>query len=163
MHFADGSSERADVVIFCTGYRTSIPYLAPQLLPIREGAPALFGLVLAPGVDGLWLTGFVQPIGPTLPVCELQAQWVAAHAAGAYVPPSEEAMRAEISRAARRRKRFDAAPRHALEVDFWAYVSWLRRELARGQRRAPERRERGPPLIAGLRRRLHGRGRARSA
>ena len=164
VRFADGRSDPADVVIFCTGYRPSIPYLPRRLLPTREGAPALFGHVIAPGVRDLWLAGFVQPVGPTPPLCEQQARWIAAHAAAVYQPPSEDAMRAEISRAAGRRERFDASPRHALNVHFWPYLGWVRRELARGERRAAGRSAgAGANLVGSLRRRVRDRGRARSA
>lgn len=77
IHFADGSSSQFDTVIWATGFRTSLPFLADSLLTRRNGVPLRVGGLTVPvGLENLYLIGLAAPRGPQLPVYSAQAELV---------------------------------------------------------------------------------------
>ncbi|BBK37239.1 monooxygenase [Allostella sp. ATCC 35155] len=131
--FADGTVERYDAVVYATGYRTRFPFLDPAVFAVRDGAAALYRRMVAPDRPGLAFAGLIQPIGPTIPLAEIQARWLAAHLAGALHLPDAEVMRREIaSHRERIRRRYVGSARYTLEVDFREYARQLRGDMARG-------------------------------
>jgi len=78
---------------------------------------------------GLYFIGFIQPLGPIMPIAEAQSEWVADLLAGRASLPSAAEMRSEIDGYERKmRKRFVASKRHTIEVDFHPYLREIRRE-----------------------------------
>lgn len=137
VRFEDGTSERTDLIIYCTGYRVSFPFLDPGLISAPGNRLPLFHRVFKPDTPSVFFIGLAQPIGPTVCLVEAQSKWVAAHLAGAYALPSREQMeRAIAAEEERTRRRFYESPRHTMGVDFWPYLREIRRELRRGRRRA---------------------------
>lgn len=135
--FTDGVRDPFDAIIYATGYRTSFPFLDPGLARQAlgdESRPALYRRILSPACPGLAFAGLVQPIGPTIPLVEIQARWLASLLSGAMAPAGPEDQRREIARhhAVQRRTWLDS-PRYALEVDYKTYARQLRRDMARGQ------------------------------
>lgn len=131
--FADGTVERYDAIVYATGYRTSFPFLAPDVFAVRDGEAPLYRRMLPPDRPGLAFAGLVQPIGPTIPLVEIQARWLAALFSGALRLPDAAAMRREIARhKARIARRYVGSARYTLEVDFREYAGQLRGDLARG-------------------------------
>ena len=124
-------------VINATGYRTSFPFLDPGLARQAlgdESRPALYRRMLSPTCPGLAFAGLVQPIGPTIPLVEIQARWLASLLSGAMAPASPEDQRHEIRRHhdIQRRTWLDS-PRYALEVDYRSYARQMTRDMARGR------------------------------
>jgi hypothetical protein len=143
VRFADGSAERADVVIYCTGYKISFPFLDRTLLDDRLGIDGelgevpLYRRVVPPALPGLFFIGLVQPIGAIMPVAELQSKWVADLLAGRASLPAEPAMRTEVARYRELTvRRYGPAARHAISVDFLPYCRAIARERRAGARRA---------------------------
>ncbi|WP_374446319.1 flavin-containing monooxygenase [Stella sp.] len=131
--FADGTVERYDAIVYATGYRTSFPFLTPDVFAVRDGEAPLYRRMLPPDRPGLAFAGLVQPIGPTIPLVEIQARWLAALFSGALRLPDAAAMRREIARhKARIARRYVGSARYTLEVDFREYAGQLRGDLARG-------------------------------
>jgi dimethylaniline monooxygenase (N-oxide forming) len=148
VRFEDGSSERADLIIYCTGYRVSFPFLDPGLISAPGNDLPLFHRVFKPDLPSISFVGLAQPIGPTIRMVETQSKWVAAYLAGTYALPAREEMEAAISADRDRvRRRFYASPRHTMQVDFWPYLREIELELRRGSRRAAAR-DYVPPLEA---------------
>jgi cation diffusion facilitator CzcD-associated flavoprotein CzcO/amino acid transporter len=58
--FADGSTERFDLVLFATGYEYRIPYLDPALFTWRQGRPDLYLNIFHRTLQGLSVVGFVE-------------------------------------------------------------------------------------------------------
>ncbi len=85
--FDDGSNERIDAIILATGYRTSFPFLDRALFEVTDGVPALYRRMTPPQLRGLYFVGLVQPVGPTIPLAEVQSRWLAAHLSGAMRLP----------------------------------------------------------------------------
>jgi cation diffusion facilitator CzcD-associated flavoprotein CzcO len=129
--FADGSRRRFDAVIYATGYRTSFPFLGTEIVGACAEAPALYRRISSVEHPGLFFAGLVQPIGPTIPLVEIQANWIAAVLSRALALPPPDRQRKEIAahREEQRRTYLDTA-RYALEVDFKSYASALRGDLA---------------------------------
>lgn len=134
VQFADGSRARFDRIVHATGYRTTFPFLAPDIFTAEGGAVDLYRRIVAPGRPGLLFAGLVQPIGPTIPLVEIQARWIAALLAQRLVLPPVEAMAREIAlHHERQRSTYLDSARYALEVDFKTYARQLNGDLRRGQ------------------------------
>jgi dimethylaniline monooxygenase (N-oxide forming) len=137
VRFADGSEVDADVVVYCTGYRVTFPFLDPALISAPDNDLPLFRRVFHPDVGGIYFIGLLQPIGAIMPLAELQSQWICDHLAGRYQLPPDVELRADIeAERAAMFKRYVASKRHTMEVDFEDYVLAIRQERRRGERRA---------------------------
>lgn len=132
VRFADGSTEPVDSIIYATGYRTTFPFLDASLFR-GDDVTALYRRMAAPRLPGLYFAGLVQPIGPTIPLVEIQGRWLAALLSGAMRLPDAAAMDREIARhSAARQRRYLGSARYALEVDFREHARQLRADIARG-------------------------------
>ncbi len=154
VRFRDGSTEQVDVVIYCTGYKISFPFLRESLIAARGGEIPLYHRVVPPALPGLYFIGLVQPIGAMMPVAEIQSQWVADLLEGRAVLPPEPEMNREISayRAATAR-RYARSGRYAIHVDFLPYLREIRKERAAGARRGRARRALAAGQVPGSSRR----------
>jgi dimethylaniline monooxygenase (N-oxide forming) len=129
VQFADGSSVEADVVVYCTGYKVTFPFLDDTVVRAEDNRVALYRRVVPPDRPGLYFIGLVQPLGSIMPLAEAQAQWVADVITGQVTLPSPAEMRAEVAAYdAGLRKRFVASKRHTIEVDFHSYRAEIERE-----------------------------------
>jgi dimethylaniline monooxygenase (N-oxide forming) len=132
--FADGTRQRFDAIVHATGYRTTFPFLDPALFRADRAPVRLFRRISAPALPGLHFAGLVQPIGATIPLVEIQAQWIAAALAGALAMPDVAAMDREIdAHLDRQRRTFLDSDRYVLEVDYKLYAGQLRGDLAAGR------------------------------
>jgi cation diffusion facilitator CzcD-associated flavoprotein CzcO len=137
VHFTDGSSEKIDLVVYCTGYRITFPFLDETVVPVRDNEVALYRRVVDPAHPGLFFIGLIQPLGAIMPLAEAQADWVADLVDGSAALPSDTEMRQEIEGyRAGLAKRYVSSKRHTVEVDFFRYLSDLRAERKAGARRA---------------------------
>ena len=94
--FADGTTTEADAIIFGTGFRHDLSWLAPDIAQaVGLGSPTLdlFAQTLHPDLPGLAFVGQYDLIGPYFPVLELQARFVAGVIAGQIALPPAEAQR----------------------------------------------------------------------
>ena len=134
--FEDGSEVEADVVVYCTGYRVSFPFLDPELVSAPGNDLPLFRRVFHPDVPPLAFIALLQPLGATMPLAEAQSEWVCDLLQGRYALPSREAMLRDIERErARMFTRYVASKRHTMQVDFDDYLADLQRERKAGARR----------------------------
>lgn len=132
--FDDGSQSPLDAIIYATGYRSSFPFISPNLFQVRDGQVALYRRMLPPTLPGLYMVGLVQPIGPTIPLVEIQARWLADVLCGTVTLPHPRIMHGEIARHGQRlAKRYVGSARYTLEVDFREYAAQLRRDMHRGR------------------------------
>jgi thioredoxin reductase len=132
VRFADGSEEEVDLVIYCTGYKIEFPFLDEKVFVARDNRMPLYERVVSVEKPGLYFVGFVQPLGPIMPIAEAQAEWIADLLTGrAALPPADE-MRKEVRDYERwLGKRFVASKRHTIEVDFHPYLRAIGRERTR--------------------------------
>jgi dimethylaniline monooxygenase (N-oxide forming) len=129
VRFVDGSEAEVDLVVYCTGYKITFPFFDPAVLAAPDNRLLLFRRVASVERPGLYFIGFIQPLGPIMPIAEAQAEWVADLLSDrAKLPPPAD-MKSEIaSEEGRQRKRFVASKRHTVEVDFYPYLREIRRE-----------------------------------
>ena len=132
VRFVDGSEEEIDLVVYCTGYKITFPFFDPKVFSAPDNRLPLYRRVVSVERSGLYFIGFIQPLGPIMPLAEAQCEWVADLLGGrATLPPAGE-MKREIAREERKmRKRFVASKRHTVEVDFHPYLREIRREQKR--------------------------------
>jgi cation diffusion facilitator CzcD-associated flavoprotein CzcO len=138
VRFSDGTRECVDVIINCTGYQVSFPFLDDDVLRVDGNRIELFLQVVAPDQPGLFFLGLVQPIGSVLPIVHGQATWIADLLDGVAKLPSAHEMRVNIRRFQQHlNERFPKSPRYAMEVDLPEdYLHVLDREKRAGVRRA---------------------------
>jgi cation diffusion facilitator CzcD-associated flavoprotein CzcO len=138
--FTDGTVERVDAIIYCTGYKVTFPFFDEAFLAAADNDLPLFRRVFRPGVPNLAFIGLVQPLGAIMPLAEAQARWVADLLAGRYALPSDEDMRADIDREREAMfARYVKSRRHTMQVDFDDYLLALAKERRRGAKRARKR------------------------
>jgi dimethylaniline monooxygenase (N-oxide forming) len=136
VHFTDGRSGDFDVIVYCTGYKVSFPFLDEQVVRSEDNHVDLYRRVVDPEHPGLYFLGLIQPLGAIMPLAEIQAEWVADLLGGDAALPSYDEMRAQIaSYDAKLRKRFVASKRHTIEVDFHAYYVEIEKERKAGRKR----------------------------
>jgi cation diffusion facilitator CzcD-associated flavoprotein CzcO len=139
VRFADGSTEEIDLVVWATGYRPTIPFLA-NTVAVRGGVgPELFATLFPAGVPNLYVLGHFESDGGAYPLVSKQAQLIALLARSDTVAP--EATRAWIARLTAGRPpdlsggvRYIASPRHEHYAQFETYESYLERLIRRTRR-----------------------------
>ncbi len=137
VRFADGSEEEIDLVVYCTGYKISFPFLDPQLISAPENNLPLYRRVVSVEHPGLFFIGLIQPLGAIMPIAEAQSEWVADLLSGRGSLPGPEEMRSEVGETERRmRRRYVASKRHTIQVDFHPYLREIRRERKLAVQRA---------------------------
>jgi len=78
VHFVDGTSGEYDTILWATGFRSTLPFLADDTIRRRGGVPLRTAAMTLPvGVENLYLVGLAAPRGPQLPVYSQQAELVA--------------------------------------------------------------------------------------
>ncbi len=142
VHFVDGSTERIDVIVYCTGYKITFPFLDETLLAAHNNEVSLYHRVVDPAHPGLYFIGLVQPLGAIMPLAEAQSAWVADLLDGTATLPSEAQMSREIAGYHRAvRKRYVASKRHTIQVDFLEHFAELKKERAAGRSRRGQSRQ----------------------
>jgi cation diffusion facilitator CzcD-associated flavoprotein CzcO len=140
VRFTDGSSEELDAVVWCTGYRVTIPFLDDSIVGPDPKELRLYMRVFHPRVPDLFFIGLMQSTGSAFPIVERQSEMLADYLTGRWAPPSPRAMRSEIERRYKRAmKRWGPHGRPAMRVDFDRFMYDLGRELERGRKRAARR------------------------
>jgi hypothetical protein len=132
VHFVDRSEEMVDGIIYCTGYRTSLPFLTGSLVTANGRDFPLYRRIVPPDIGGLFFVGFVDAPGGLLPVVEAQGEWIAAALAGQLPLPTQKRMWQAIERPERRtRQRFPGEDPHSIRCDPHAYRRLLLADLRR--------------------------------
>ena len=137
VRFVDGTTCRADLIVWATGYRVSFPFLSPDLVPVHDNELPLWKRTVHPDLPGLFFIGLLQPVGAIMPLAEAQSEWVTELLTGRYVLPADDEIRRQMeAEHERNRRQFYDSPRHTMEVDFDHYLWDLCRERRRGRDRA---------------------------
>ena len=131
IEFADGTRADFDAVIYATGYKTTFPFLDASIFKVEDGAPVdLYRRIAPPAQPGLFFAGLIQPIGPTIPLVEVQARWIAGVLAGGIALPNPTDMTSEVRAYHDRKARtWLNSARYTLEVDFNDYSRQLMRDM----------------------------------
>lgn len=134
VRFDDGSEEEIDLVVYCTGYKIEFPFLDEAVFAAQDNRMPLYKRAVSVENPGLYFIGFIQPLGPIMPIAEAQSEWIADLLTDGAALPSADEMRREISAYERwMDKRFVSSKRHAIEVDFHPYLREIRKERRRAK------------------------------
>jgi hypothetical protein len=140
VEFVDGTRERVDVVVYCTGYKITFPFFGEDFLAAPDNHIELFRRVFHPKYADLGFIGLLQPLGSVMPLAEAQGQWLADYLRGRYALPAAGDLEADIrADQAAMHKRYVASKRHTIQVDFEDYVWQLDKERKAGAERAAAR------------------------
>ena len=135
--FTDGSAGEYDVVVYCTGYQVSFPFLGEDVVAAEDNHVDLYRRVVPPEHPGLYFVGLIQPLGAIMPLAEAQAEWIGDLVTGVGALPPVAQMRSQVAAYDEAlRKRFVASKRHTLEVDFHSYRAEIAKERRRSRKRA---------------------------
>jgi len=136
VRFADGSEEDIDVIVWCTGYTITFPFLPSEVIEAKDNEVPLYKMVVPPDLDGLYFIALLQPLGAMMPLAEAQSEWVADLLAGESALPSREDMWKEIrGRREALNRRYVKSTRHTIQVDFFPYLRELDKERKAGRKR----------------------------
>lgn len=134
VHFVDGSSIEADLVVFATGYLIKFPFIDKRHLNWhgKNGEkPQLYLHVFHPVYDTLFVSGLIQADGGQFGLVHWQmlaaAKFAAAvrdgHAAANVLRQQKAGSLPDLSSGIR----YKASTRHYLEVEHWNYRRLLQR------------------------------------
>jgi len=88
VEFADGKIEPVDAIIYATGYRFSLPFLAADLIGCTNPSDLrLYQGVVHPRHPRLFFVGIVRALCSIWPLSEQQARWIAALLRGDFALP----------------------------------------------------------------------------
>lgn len=132
--FVDGTEEQVDAIIYATGYKTTFPFLPAEVFDPEEEAGRLYRRMISLRHPGLIFAGLVQPVGPTIPLVEIQGQWIAGVLAGEIALPDVAGLSAEVdAHQTVQRATYLDSKRYVLEVDYRTYAGQMRRDMQTGQ------------------------------
>jgi len=133
VEFSDGREEVVDVIVWCTGYKLSLPFFDPAFISAPRNDLPLWERMIRPGIDKLFFVGLLQPLGAIMPVAEAQARFIGDCLLGKIALPDKEKMEQAMAseRAAMFRRYRDHALRHTMQVDFEDYLHRLRKHQRR--------------------------------
>jgi len=133
--FSDGTSDEFDTMIACTGYLIDLPFVAPEVLQVKDNSIDLYKRICAPGWDGLYFMGMFNTTTALNLVFERQARWICAIERGEAALPSADEMRADIERKKQWiAKYYEASPRHTIEEEHLYYLDELDKSERAGRR-----------------------------
>ncbi|NIX77303.1 NAD(P)-binding domain-containing protein [Microvirga sp. c23x22] len=121
VRFADGTQGDFDAILFGTGYRLSLPFLAPEIaatLGLDHKHIDLCDHTFHPELEGLAFAGLYDQVGPLFPVLELQGRWIASAWAGVIPAPSHDALAVGLARGRAQRGGPQSIPMHILALLF---------------------------------------------
>lgn len=131
--FVDGTEEALDAIIYATGYNIRFPFLSRDLFHPEKDVGRLYRRIISLDHPGLFFAGLVQPIGPTIPLVEIQGKWIAAVLSGKVQLPDAHTRHREVeAHRTWQRKTYVNSARYTLEVDFRNYSRQMKRDMRDG-------------------------------
>ncbi|XP_025079569.1 dimethylaniline monooxygenase [N-oxide-forming] 5-like isoform X2 [Pomacea canaliculata] len=124
VHFVNGESGQFDNIIYCTGYKIDLPYLADDMHSkvLDEGSNniKLYKNVFSPALGpSLAFIGFVQPAsGGVLTMSETQARWFGQICRGRVQLPQKHLMEMDMEmEMVAQKDRWYSSARHTIQRD----------------------------------------------
>ncbi|KAF1462215.1 Dimethylaniline monooxygenase [N-oxide-forming] 5, partial [Spheniscus demersus] len=125
--FSDGTREDIDAVVFATGYSFSFPFLE-GCVKVVENQISLYKFMFPINLEKptLAFIGLIQPLGPIMPISELQCRWATRVFKGLQDLPPSTNMLADITQTKEKMaKRYVKSQRHTIQVDYIPYMDEL--------------------------------------
>lgn len=132
VRFTDGTEAPIDTIIYATGYTITFPFFQPGFIQFQDNQFPLYHKVVHSNHPGLYFIGLIQPLGPIMPLAEVQSTWVAKLLTGKCRLPDATTMQREIAKEqATLRNRYVDSTRHTIQVDLFPYKWLIEREMKR--------------------------------
>ncbi|KAI0015098.1 flavin-containing monooxygenase [Xylariomycetidae sp. FL0641] len=129
LRLANGTALEVDVVIACTGYQRSLPYLPADVLRSPTTPPEsvdLWKLMVPLRYENLFLIGYAEVAGPAPPTFEAQARLAVATLTGRAKLPGVQQREKEVKAwQAWHAKHFVRSERHAITETYVPYIDSL--------------------------------------
>jgi cation diffusion facilitator CzcD-associated flavoprotein CzcO len=131
--FTDGTEERVDLIVYATGYRATIPFLAPSVVPLDQGASSLFLNIFPDGRKNLFMVGHFETDGAAYPIVSKQADLITALILAERDAPDRAAWFHSLRTGPRPKLtggiRYLQSQRHSIYVQYDEYVKYVGKVL----------------------------------
>uniref|UniRef100_A0A8U7MYI9 Flavin-containing monooxygenase n=1 Tax=Corvus moneduloides TaxID=1196302 RepID=A0A8U7MYI9_CORMO len=120
--------EPIDVVVFCTGYNVSFPFLEESVVMVENKHASLYKYVFPTHLQKptLAVLGLIKPLGGIMPVAEMQARWVSRVFKGLCQLPSQSVMEKEVNEQKKNQVRwFGLTFDEVLKTEWLVYLDTL--------------------------------------
>ncbi|XP_074764356.1 flavin-containing monooxygenase 1-like [Athene noctua] len=114
--------EPIDIVVFCTGYNVSFPFLEEAIIKVENKHASLYKYVFPTHLQRptLAILGLIKTLGAMMPVTEVQARWVTRVFKGLCRLPPQCLMEKEVNE-----KKKNQVRRFGLSFDEVLKTEWL--------------------------------------
>jgi hypothetical protein len=133
VRFVDGRVDAVDLIVYATGYRVEMPFIAPEHLSWRDDRPDLFLLAMAREHDNLFVAGLTDGTGGHFPTVDLQTRLIARYIAASDAGSAAARRFSEHKRSARGDVSggitFIDSPRSLTQFELATYRRELQRHL----------------------------------
>ena len=135
--FEDGSEEKADAIIYATGYNIVFPFFDKNFIAAPDNSIPLYQRIFEPKIDNLAFIALVQPVCAMMPIAELQSNLVADYITGVYHLPQADNMVKSMNEYDKFMKdNYTASQSHTIQIDCPEYSYLIQEETKRGRKRA---------------------------
>ena len=130
VYFQDGTHEKFDAVIACTGYKIKHNFFDREFINFEEGPVNLLHRMLPADIKNLYFIGLFQPLGCIWPGAELQSKLAAKHLNGKWQPKGslKDLIQNELDNPDVKQVK---TARHTITVDDFSFRYRLKKELSR--------------------------------
>ncbi|XP_060772055.1 flavin-containing monooxygenase 5-like [Neoarius graeffei] len=121
-----------DAVVFCTGYKPSFPFLVFSKDNDPVGEVSLYKRVFPLFLERptLAFIGLLYPLGPLMPIMEMQARWATQVFAGLkQLPPREKMLKITEKDFKENLKRYGCPKKAVLNIDYLPYLDLIAQEV----------------------------------
>ncbi|XP_008942234.1 PREDICTED: dimethylaniline monooxygenase [N-oxide-forming] 1-like [Merops nubicus] len=120
--------EPIDIVIFCTGYNVSFPFLEEADVKVENNHASLYRYVFPTHLQRptLAVIGLIKTLGAMMPVTEMQARWVTRVFKGLCQLPPQSVMEKEVNKVKKNQvRRFGLSFDEVLKTEWLVYMDEL--------------------------------------
>ncbi|XP_027514310.1 dimethylaniline monooxygenase [N-oxide-forming] 1 [Corapipo altera] len=119
--------EPVDIVVFCTGYNASFPFLEESVVKVENKHASLYKYVFPTHLqkNTLAVIGLIKPFGAIMPVTEMQARWVTRVFKGLCQLPPQSVMEKEVNEKKNQVKWFGLSFDEVLKTEWLVYMDTL--------------------------------------
>ena len=128
VHFKDGSNEKIDVIIACTGFILSHPFFKKTFINYTKGPVPLYLKMFHPDYDNLFFIGMFQPLGCIWPGSEQQSKLLSLALQNKWNRPKNivDLCNKETENPHMKQIKTD---RHRITVDYHQFIKELKRQI----------------------------------
>ena len=128
VHFKDGSNEKIDVIIACTGFILSHPFFKKTFINYTKGPVPLYLKMFHPDYDNLFFIGMFQPLGCIWPGSEQQSKLLSLALQNKWNRPENivDLCNKETENPHMKQIKTD---RHRITVDYHQFIKELKRQI----------------------------------